>query len=481
MDNNFNKKNKFIENLEIKINKQPYYDIDNTTTNINDILKNNYNSKNKSRIELKDNLDPYDYEISYSNKTKKDLKGQEYIYYSPYDQGPGRGFGNLNVNNNIRKSESTRKTTEDFRLFRESEIIDRFDFIDNRYMKSQNVVFPYPRSGDTTRKALSTPKSQNLSNSINDYNFNAPNIDKPDIIEELPNIDIINSIETNNYNQKMNQLRYKQNIAIINGIINNLKQQYGTNLTKEIIAENVKKLNLFDSSNNNQDSINYDIIDTSKSNNYFQPSNNYFQPTNNSLKLNSSSQPSNNSSQLNGSSQPSNNSSQPSNNSSQPSNSSSQLNKSTKLNNSSQLNKSTKVNNSSKLNRSSQPSNNSSQLNMSSQPSNNSSQLNRSSQPSNNSSQLNSSSQLNRSSQPSNNSSQLNSSSQLNRATQPSNNSSQLNSSLNNSSKLNSSSQPSNNSSKLNSSSQLNRTSQSSNNSSQLNKSFQPSNNSSRN
>jgi len=253
MDNNFKKKTKFIENLEIKINKQPYYDIDNMTIDINDILKETYNSKNKSGVELKDNLDPYNYEISYFNRIKKDAKGQEFIYYSPYDQGPGRGFGNLNVNNNIRKSESSRKTTEDFRLFRESEIIDRFDFIDNRYMKPQNVVFPYPRSGDTTRKAPTAPKSQNLSNGINDYNFNVPTLDKQ---SGLPNKDIINNVMKNNNDQKLKQLKYQKNIAIINGLINNLKQQYGASLTKEIIAENVRKLNLFDSNENSVDNEN---------------------------------------------------------------------------------------------------------------------------------------------------------------------------------------------------------------------------------
>jgi hypothetical protein len=206
MDNNFKKKNKFIENLEIKINKQPYYDIDNMTTDINDILKETYNSKNKSRLELKDNLDPYNYEIGYFNRIKKDTKGQEFIYYSPYDQGPGRGFGNLNVNNNIRKSESSRNTTEDFRLFRESEIIDRFDYIDNRFMKSKNLVFPYPRSGDTTRKAPTAPRSQNLSNGINNYNFNPPinllqsNLVEPNLVEpnKLPNADLINKIKAEN-------------------------------------------------------------------------------------------------------------------------------------------------------------------------------------------------------------------------------------------------------------------------------------------
>ena len=53
-----NKKNKFIENKNNELNKQPYFD---QTTNdcIKDIIKDNYSSKNKSSIELTDNLNPF--------------------------------------------------------------------------------------------------------------------------------------------------------------------------------------------------------------------------------------------------------------------------------------------------------------------------------------------------------------------------------------------------------------------------------------
>ena len=95
-----NKKNKFVENNNNQLNKQPHYDQINNDNCIQNMVKDNYNSKNKTFMELNRNLDPYNYNLSYTNKIKKDIKGEEeFIYYSPYNQGPGRGFGNLNINN----------------------------------------------------------------------------------------------------------------------------------------------------------------------------------------------------------------------------------------------------------------------------------------------------------------------------------------------------------------------------------------------
>jgi hypothetical protein len=149
-----NKKNKFVENNNNELNKQPHYDQINNNNCIQNMVKDNYNSRNKSSLELTKNLDPFNYNLNYTNKIKKDMKGEEsIIYYSPYDQGPGRGFGNLNINNMIRKSESSRNDNEDFKLTRESEMLNRFDYLDNRFSNPNNLVFPFPRSGDNTRKA----------------------------------------------------------------------------------------------------------------------------------------------------------------------------------------------------------------------------------------------------------------------------------------------------------------------------------------
>lgn len=283
MENNFNKKNKFVENkfsenysldcgVDMQINKQPFYD-NLKDVNMNDVIKNNYNTRNKSQLALKDTLDPYNYELPYNNTIKKDIKGQEeFIYYSPYDQGPGRGFGNLNVNNTIRYSEPSRASSEDFKMYRESEILDRFDFIDNRFTNPKNVVFPFPRSGEMTRKNM--PDDDQL-DSINKYNFSNQNkkiystpaseidyssniiyedknyISKPkpkynfrpkgsasvSPFSEEPNTKLINEINSQNEDQRKKQQIYLKKLEYVESVIKKLKLQYGNNLTKEIISQ----------------------------------------------------------------------------------------------------------------------------------------------------------------------------------------------------------------------------------------------------
>ena len=258
MDNNFKKKTKFIENsffLDKCDNniKQPFY--------VNDLIKNNYNVKNKTSLELKNTLDPYDYDLPYCNKIKGE---EEFVYYSPYDQGPGRGFGNLNVNNKIRKSESSRDSTVDFKLYRESEIIDRFEFIDDRYTNPNNLVLPFPRSGETTRKNEHDDQSL-FSNNINKYNFNS---NHPDDFQNITNHQVdyniqnnesyqdyniqnnesyqadynfqnnlIANIENQNKSEQQKQINYKKKLIYIESVINKLKIQYENNLTKEIISQ----------------------------------------------------------------------------------------------------------------------------------------------------------------------------------------------------------------------------------------------------
>jgi hypothetical protein len=278
-----NKKTKFIENNNNELNKQPYYDKINNNNCIQNIVKDNYCSKNKSRLELTNNLDPYNYDLCYENKIKKDVKGEEtFIYYSPYNQGPGRGFGNLNINNMIRKSESSRNDNEDFKLFRESEIIDRFDYLDNRYSNPDNLVFPFPRSGQNTRK--SSEKLFETNQNINDYNFNNPNKIKLaneynlpyhddsqytmmlDTKCDLPNKQIVDTINYNNDQQRERQRIYREKEIELQNKINKLKQ-YNPNLTRQMI---IKELNIkhdpkvddflqMPLDNNNNDLINYSV------------------------------------------------------------------------------------------------------------------------------------------------------------------------------------------------------------------------------
>ena len=146
-------KNRYIDTSTLDYNKQPYYEINyNTFENPNTFV-----SKSKNNIELKKTLDPYNYNLNYYNK--KRLEDNEIVYYPAYDQGPGRGFGNLNINNKIRVGESSRTETDFFKKIRESEKLERFDYIDNRFT-TQNFVLP--RHGEVTRKTASFINNSNL-------------------------------------------------------------------------------------------------------------------------------------------------------------------------------------------------------------------------------------------------------------------------------------------------------------------------------
>jgi hypothetical protein len=251
-----NKKTKFVENINNEYNKQPYYEITSSDNMIN-IEKQNYNSKIKTNIELDNILDPFNYNVNYKNTIKKDLKGEEeYVYFAPYNQGPGRGFGNLNVGNKIRNSECSRLDTDQFKIFRESELNDRFEFLDNRFANPNNLVFPFPRSGETSRIATNL----NLSSNINNYNFNKPklnddnllstnelnNQDEVNLEEPLPNINLIKEVENENNYKKNKQLEYKSRLEKIQGVIDSLKITYGNTLTRDIITVELKNKKLIE-------------------------------------------------------------------------------------------------------------------------------------------------------------------------------------------------------------------------------------------
>ena len=135
-------------------------------------------TKHKTNIELVDKLHPNNYEVSVSNKKSveeniepsekhsfseatlgkksKDflpIESKENVYFPGYGTGPGRGFGNLGISNSIRIGDFTRTETKVFKSTKESEVIDRWGFIDDRYQNPHNLVMELPRGGESTRKS----------------------------------------------------------------------------------------------------------------------------------------------------------------------------------------------------------------------------------------------------------------------------------------------------------------------------------------
>jgi hypothetical protein len=114
------------------------------------LITPNIGTRQKTQIELPKHIHPNNYSIPIENKLQKELN--EKIYFSGYDTGPGKGFGNLSVSNDIRIGNFTRLETKDFKVNKESELINRWEYIDNRFNNPNNVVMDIPRGGESTRK-----------------------------------------------------------------------------------------------------------------------------------------------------------------------------------------------------------------------------------------------------------------------------------------------------------------------------------------
>ena len=127
-----NKKNKFI--IKNDITSSPGYWL---------MPNNNYeNIPEKSRI----------------TKKEKITKGFDFNYNTlsmntPSMNTPGRGFGNLNISNEIRNGDSSRQDTKEYRESREMmQMFDhQFSYLDRNFQDPNHIVMPIPRGGESTR------------------------------------------------------------------------------------------------------------------------------------------------------------------------------------------------------------------------------------------------------------------------------------------------------------------------------------------
>jgi hypothetical protein len=139
-------KEKFIIKQELR-NYNINYDADNS------LLKPLFNSKEKNKIELKNEINPMDFNLQYNTNLKLEDKTQ--FYYTNQSVGAGRGFGNLEVSNEIHFSNSSRFDKQEWKQYKEGIIIDRFDFIDKNIQNPKHLVMDdIPRGGVSTRKQL---------------------------------------------------------------------------------------------------------------------------------------------------------------------------------------------------------------------------------------------------------------------------------------------------------------------------------------
>ncbi len=132
-----------------------YYSEIDFGSNIED---NNFNLTKKERFITKQN--PQHYQPSKNILIKYDesnipdsrhIKPESQFYCSNYTQTAGRGFGNLNVSNDIRYGGASRLDNKDFRIKREAEQLFEYQF---QYLDKNpnNSYTAFTRGGDPTRK-----------------------------------------------------------------------------------------------------------------------------------------------------------------------------------------------------------------------------------------------------------------------------------------------------------------------------------------
>jgi hypothetical protein len=93
------------------------------------------------------------------------------FYYTNSAVGPGHGFGNLEVSNDIRYGNSSRVDTKEFKEQRESsQLFDyQFQYLDRNFQDPNNIVMPIPRGGNTTREK--TQLFMNQAPNLENINF----------------------------------------------------------------------------------------------------------------------------------------------------------------------------------------------------------------------------------------------------------------------------------------------------------------------
>jgi hypothetical protein len=124
--------------------------------------KNKFNTKNDPTKDSpghykidKNKIDSVGIENELQFNKYKDNKTLNRIdfYYTNSTVGPGHGFGNLEISNDIRNGNSSRIDTKEYKETRESsQLFDyQFQYLDRNFQDPNHIVMPIPRGGDTTR------------------------------------------------------------------------------------------------------------------------------------------------------------------------------------------------------------------------------------------------------------------------------------------------------------------------------------------
>jgi len=157
-----------------KMSQEKCQVIDNETN----LLTPGIQTKDKTHIVLKKELDPSNYNINYENGLRKFQTQKTGFYYNNKDIGPGRGFGNLNISTEIRNGDASRNETKEYREKQEGhQMFDyQFQYLDRNLQDPNHIVMSIPRGGVQTRKqnqmSVNTMRTFNSGNQYNNPKIN---------------------------------------------------------------------------------------------------------------------------------------------------------------------------------------------------------------------------------------------------------------------------------------------------------------------
>jgi len=111
-------------------------------------------SKTKTKLELNKKFNPSDYNLNYTNANLNNSNDLNQTYWINKNVGAGRGFGNLNISNEIRNGTTSRKDNKEFKEYREGyQTFDhQFQYLTRNYQDPSHLVMSIPRGGDSTRR-----------------------------------------------------------------------------------------------------------------------------------------------------------------------------------------------------------------------------------------------------------------------------------------------------------------------------------------
>ena len=201
------KKVKFYEQNSIDsrdnlINRKKIENIIENESNLIMPLDSNPTS-NKTFFEYQDlNKQSYNTPLKISEINIKKQFGNYYGHHI----GPGKGFGNLNISNDIRHGSSTRLDNFENKINKEKVVNERFDYIDKNYQNPNNLILPFARGGEVTRKSLKAEKFD-----ISDENP----IDFIDSFDTIDKSNELHSLENNKYQKQQFYKKVRQPTEII--------------------------------------------------------------------------------------------------------------------------------------------------------------------------------------------------------------------------------------------------------------------------